>query len=302
MPTQEPVAPGLAPKVEEKEIPVRVVSTKTTLAKTQENQSVPENKNQTIHNETAAPEASGTTEESVKLSPQISALARKEQAFRQREIALKQREKDLELDLASAREFKELKEKLSAKDFSQAEKLGLNYDEYVKYKIDQVNGEDPNAQALKKLEGEIESLKKGQEESAQQEFEETVLAYKKEILAQTANNPEFAGIKKLGAEQHVLQLILDSWEEDGIELSVQDACKDVVTWLKAQSDTLGEVFKPVEEPKKLPPPRPGVKTLTNDMRVTGKEAAPQVPLHKLSEAERFAEARRRVMARRQQQG
>lgn len=304
MPTQEPIQNTMIPKKEEPAIPVRVVVTKPQAPKVQPNPVVAQNGNQQTINETAPAADSATPAESVKLSPQLSALARKEQAFRQRELALKQREESQASDLKLAQEFKELKTKLSNKDFSEAEKLGLNYDEYVKYKIDQANGEDQNAQAMKKLEDQIKALEQGQEENAKQEFEETVMAYKKEIVSAVSNNPEYSTIKGKKAESHVLQLILDSWEEDQIEMSVEEACKDVEEALVADAKSYLDLpkFKTVEEQRKLPPPKPGVRTLTNQMQTTATTAQSAVPLSSLPEAQRYEEARRRVLARRQQQG
>lgn len=305
MPTKEAIVDNIIPKTVAAPIPTKIATTRDPRPKAKEVPAVQENGNQqdTTRNNTVAD--STTTEESVKLSPQLSALARKEQAFRQREQVLKQREKDLEAKLASADEYTQLKAKLGAKDFSDAEKLGLNYEEYVQYKLDQANGEDPNAQAVKALELKIQALEKGQEESAEQEFEETVAAYKKEITSVVSTNEEFSSIKELKAEGHVLQLILDSWEEDKIEMSVDEACKEIENALVEQGkkfSTLPKLKMPAEKELKLPPPKPGVKTLTNQMQASSVESKPVKPLHTLSENERYAEARRRVLARRQQQG
>lgn len=296
MPTREAIVNTLLPQQVEKPIPTRTVSTGY--------KAKPQNTDQptTIRSDPAA--APATTEESVKLSPQLSALARKEQAFRQREQALKDREKQVAEDLELAKKYKELKEKLSAKDFSEAEALGLNYEEYTKYSVDKLNGEDPNQAALKKLTDEIEALKKSQEESATQSFDDTVKEYKKEISSLTASNPEFQSLKGK-YEEHILQNILDSWETDGEEVTIAQSAKDVLAHLKAEKEELDSLFKApekaqevVEEKQSLPPPKPGLKTLTQQI-TTGSEKRPYKSLQHLSESERYAEARRRVLERRE---
>jgi hypothetical protein len=263
--------------------------------------------NQPAKTEESRVEAATPTAESVKLSPQLSAIARKEQAFRQREQALKAREAEVEAKLADATKFAELKAKLSAKDYSEIEALGLNYEGYTQYLLAKQNGEPaPETQALKKLEEEVTGLKKAQEESANQQYEETVAEYRKEIKAAVEANPEFASIKELGHEDAVLQLILDSWEEDETELTVEQAAKDVEAYLVEEATKMAGLTKvksklqPAVEEKR-PLPRPGLKTITNDMTV-GSEKRPAKPLHTLSDSERYAEARRRVLERRAKQG
>jgi hypothetical protein len=307
MPTIQPIAEAIIPKETLKPIPVRVVSTRPDKPKVAAAQTAdPQFGNQTSTSVSNPAAASATTAESVKLPPETSALARKEQAFRQREAALKQKEQEFEARFAKvdkATQFDELKAKIAAKDFSEAEKLGLNYEDYVKYKLDQTTSDDPNVQAIKKLEAEIAALKKGQEDSAQQEFESTKTAYKKEILAAVATNPDFSSIKELKAEEHVLQLILDSFEEDGLEMTVAEACKDIEDALVENGKKFSELTKlkpkpATEEPRKLPPPKPSVNTLTNQMQSTGAGQTIDRPLSELPDHERYAEARRRVEARR----
>lgn len=301
MPTREAIVDTIIPKEIEKPIPVRTISTRTQKPNIHAN--LQENGNQPVTNRSDSAAVSAIPEESVKLSPQLSALARKEQAFRQREQALAQREKDLEAKLAEAEQYGQLKTKMASKDYSEAEKLGLNYEEYVQYKLKQSEGEDPNAAKFKSIEEELKAMKKGQEEKANQEYEETVSEYRKEIASLIASNPDFSSVKELKREDAVLQLILDSWEEDGEELSVEQAAKDIEDFLIDQGKKFSNLpkLKPVEEERKLPPPKPSVKTLTNQMQPTA-NSQPQKSLQHLSESERYAEARRRVMARRQQQG
>lgn len=296
MPTQQAIVDNLIPKQVEKPIPVRTVSTR--YAK-------PESKIAGQQIIDSSPVAESTkTEESVRLSPQLTALARKEQAFRQKEQALKDREKELEAKLAEATKFESLKTKLSAKDFSEAEALGLSYEDYTKYVLEKQGGENPQETKIKALEAKIEALEKGTEESAASRYEETVSEYKKEIARTVSENPDFSSVKGLKREDAVLQLILDAFEEDDEEISVTEACKQIEEYLveKGNEFTSLPKFKKTEtaqpaQQKELPRPMVG-KTLTNNMTVTS-EKAPQKSLQHLSEAERYAEARRRVLERRE---
>ena len=298
MPIQEAIVNTMLPKEVEKPIPVRTVSTRT----------VPrQNLNQTNTSVGDPAVASATPAESVRLSPQLSALARKEQAFRQREQALKEREKAFEARTSDADKYSQLKTKLGAKDYSEAEELGLSYEEYTKYLLDKQAGEDPQTQRFKQLEDEIQALKKSKEESAAQEYEETVAAYKTEIAKLVETSPDFPKVKKAKREDAVLQLILDSWEADGTEMTVEQASKDVELFLGEEAKKWASL---IEEPEQspgvpnrvLPPPRPGSMTLTQQMQPPSGKREPAKSLQHLSESERYAEARRRVLERRQLEG
>lgn len=302
MPTQEPLVNTIIPQKAEVVIPTRTVITRAT--------NIPKiNSGQPVTNNSPAAE-SAKPEESVRLSPEISALARKEQAFRQREQALKQRELDIEAKLAKADRFEALEAKMSSKDFSEAEALGLNYEDYVKYQLDKQVESNPQDDKIRELEAKLEALQKGSEESAASQYEETIAEYNKEIVKAISEDPNFSSIKMLESingvpgEKAVLQLILDSFEQDDVELTVQEACQQVEDYVYSFGKKFNELPKfkeqavEVEAPKKaLPRPIVG-KTLTNDMTASS-DKRPSKSLHQLSEAERYAEARRRVIERRE---
>lgn len=293
MPVNTPIVDSLIPREVTKPIPTRTINSSTTRP----------NINQAPNIKSSPAAESIVTEESVKLSPQLTALARKQQAHRQREQALDQREKDLEARLAEAEQYSQLKTKLSSKDFSSAEALGLTYQEYTEYLLNKQAGEDPEGQRFKALEDEIQALKKGNEEKANQEYEETVAEYKSEIAKLVAESPDFPKTKKAQKEDAVLQLILDSWEEDGLQLSVDEAARDVEAHLTEEAKKWASLMdEPVKEEVKLPPPTMGSRTLTQQMAPAGIEKQPARSLHHLPDNERFAEARRRMLERRQREG
>lgn len=297
MPTLEAIAPGLTPKEPEKVIPTRTVTTKPAKL----------DAGQQITNTSPAAE-SAPTAESVKLAPQLTAIARKEQAFRQREQALKERENAVASQIAEAEKFKQLKEKLTAKDYSEAEALGLNYEDYVKYQIDKQGEVDPRAEEIKALRQQVDALQKGTEQAAVEQFETTVEEYRKETAKLVSEDPRFSTIKGLKAEEAVIQLILDTFNEEvdekgnPIELTILEAAELVEKQLEERGKVFTSLpkFKPViEDVPRRTLPRPMVgKTLTNDM-TAGTNNRPNVSLYKMSEAERYAEARRRVEARKQ---
>lgn len=235
--------------------------------------------------------------ESVTLSPQMAALARKEQKTRQYEQKLKEREVALEKERLEIAEFKAMKEKLATKDYSAVENL-INYDEYTKYLIEKSGTTTPEQEALKKLQTEVEDVKKAHQEDVSKRFEAAVADRRNAVNTLVDANPEFASIKKLKMQEAVVQHILDTWEHDNAELSPEQAAKEVRDILKEKAaiwaSVLDEAPKdPVDEKKQLPPLKPAIKTLTNQM-TTGEIKRPVKSFQHMSDAERWAEARRRA--------
>lgn len=299
MPTHEAVVNTMVPREVEKPIPVRTVNTRTVPRS-------PQNIDQVVTPEVSPAADSAAPAGSVKLSPQLSALARKEQAYRQREQALKEREKSLESRLAEAEQYSQLKAKIGSKDYSVAEALGLSYEEYTKYLLDKQTGEDPNAQKFKTLDDEIQALKKSQEDKATKEYEDTVADYKREIAKLVESSADFPKVKKAKKEDAVLQYILDSFDDDpNSDMTLEQAAKDVEQFLTEQAKQWASL---IEEPKqeevqpKLPPPRVGSKTLTQQMQGTSTTEIPKKSMQHMSDSERYEEARKRAIARLQQQG
>lgn len=264
---------------------------------------LPGNAKQENTNEAVEPAEPARPEESVTLSPQISALARKEQAQRQRERAFVQREKALEAKLADAERYSQLKTKIAAKDYSAADELGMTYDQYTQYLLDKQAGEDPGEQRYRKVESELEKLKKNQEEQTIQEYQANQSLWKQEIAKTVDASEEFSTIKELGAHAAVLKHINDSFDEDGVELTAEEAAKEIEEALLARAEKLASVSKIKKkfeaEPRVLGAPKSSPKTITQNMTVTS-EKVKSKPFHLMSESEQIAEAYRRVQAAKQQ--
>ena len=251
----------------------------------------------TVEKETTPDSAVGT-EKGVTLSPQISALARKEAAQRQREFALKKREQELAEKLAKADKYEQLQAKIASKDYSAADDLGLTYDEHLKYELNK-KAPDPAEQRTKKLEDELASLKRAQEEQTTKDYQANQGLWKKEINKLVKGNEAFPEINFAGAEAEaaVLQHINDSFDEDETELSAEDAAKEIEAHLAeralklAESPTIKKKFEAA--PKTLGPPKTSPKTITQNMTVTSQKPASK-PLYLMSESEQIAEAFRRV--------
>lgn len=249
------------------------------------------------------------TEETVTLSPQMAALARKEQRVRQQEQAIKQRELSLAAEKAEIAELKAMKAKLAAKDYSGVEGM-VDYESYTNYLIEKSGNLSPEQQALKKLEAEVEGMKQSQKNDVDKRFEAAVNERRKAVNSLIDTNPEFSKLKRLGekGQEAVITHILETWKEDEIDLDPIKAAKEVQQLILEQAKISAALLEEesteeqVAGNKALPPLKPGMKTLTNNMAATGEIKRPVKSFQHMSDSERYAEARRRAEEKLSQKG
>lgn len=244
--------------------------------------------------ESVSAEAPAKSEASLPLSPQLAALARKEQALRKEQASVKARELALDKERSEISDLKRIKAQIAAGDYSEADKL-LDYEKYTQHKL----GKDPRTDELEKIRSEVAAVKAAQEKDVEDRFNSAVQQRRVAVKGLIASGDEFKAIKAKGAEEAVVQHILDTWENDEIELSPEQAAKEVEAELLARAESWASLVRKDQpqvsapQPKELPPLKTGMKTLTNDMASTGEIKRVTKPLHLMSEQERYAEARAR---------
>lgn len=247
------------------------------------------------------------TAEAVALSPQMTALLRREQKFRQEQAALKAEKERLEAEKAEIVDLRTVKAKLAAKDYSALDSI-VDYNEYAQFQLDRLNGTDPTKEAIKSLSSEIENLKKSQEENTSKLFEAAVAERRNAVKSLVETKPEYSALKKMNLQEAVVQHILDTWEHDSIELSPEEAAKEVQAEVLDRAKKMAAILEieqasqgdqPAAEKKPLPAMKPGLRTITN--QVTAGEITQRKSLYGLSDQERWAEARRRAEAKLQKQ-
>lgn len=245
-----------------------------------------------------AEEATPLPVESVSVSPQVAALARKEQQFRKQSQQLKLQSAALEKEKAEIAEFKAMKLKLDSKDYSGLDGL-VDYNEFSQYQINKLNSADPTQQRIDKLEGRVSDAEKSSRDNISKQFEAAVSERRLAVNSLVESNPAFARVKKAKAQEAVVQHILETWEHDSKELSVEDAAKEVeeilVERAKQWSSLLEEekAAEPDGEKKQLPPLKQGLKTITNQV-TSGDLKKPLKSFQHMNDSERWAEARRRA--------
>lgn len=250
-------------------------------------------------NEGAAEQTAGGA--SLPLSPQLAALARKEQKFRQEQAAFKAEQQAKQEELKLAAEYKALKAKIEAGDYSDIDKM-VDYEKLVQHKI----GKDPKAEELEKVNARIQAMEEAQKKDIDQRYEQAVNQRRSAVKTLIAGE-EYPTIKGLKAEEAVVQHILDTWENDEVELSPEDAAKEVEEALLEKASKWAALVKPkvteqVAEKRELPPLKDGMKTLTNQMASTGEIKKPMKPLHMMTDDERYKEAYRRALEKQQNRG
>jgi hypothetical protein len=244
----------------------------------------------------AAPVPEVPAEETVILSPKVSAIARKEQALRQKEKLLLQKEKEQADKLAKAEKYEQLKAKIANKDYSALDEEGVAYEEYVKHELNKEASKDPATERVRKIEEELASLKKAQEEQAIKDYENNQNLWKQEIARIVKEGDEFSTIRELNAEHLVLQHVNDSFEEDNVELTAEQAAKDIEEALLQRAEkfaSLSKIKNKAPDAKVLGAPKPKVTTITQNMTTTSAKPVAK-PFHLMSESEQIAEAYRRV--------
>lgn len=247
-----------------------------------------------------APEVEEEKEESITLSPKLSALARKEQAQRARERAIVEKERTFAEKMADAEKYQQLKAKVASEDFSGVEELGVSYDKYVKHELNK-EAKSPEEIRIQQLEEKLTAVQKAQDEKEVQEYQANQALWQKEIGKVVSENPEFSAIKRKGAEAAVLQHINDSFNDDGKELTVEEAAKDIESALRAKAQEWKDILELDQPEPKVPDarvlgaPKTQIKTITQNMTTSSVKQVAK-PFHLMSESEQLQEAIRRVQA------
>jgi hypothetical protein len=248
--------------------------------------------------------------ESVTLSPQVAALARKEQKYRQDQEKLKADREALSAEKAKLAQLEELQTKLAAKDYSGLEDK-IDYEAYTQYLLNKQQSTDPKDVALKELKDEVTGIKKANQEYQEKQFEAAVNERKLASAKLLATDPKLSAFQTKVEKANpavklpdvITQHILDTWEHESEELSVEQATQEVQNAITEKAKAWASVLdeEPREEKKQLPPLKQGLKTITNQVTAGELTRAPK-SYQNMSDSERWAEARRRAEAKLQQKG
>lgn len=234
------------------------------------------------------------TKEDPALSRQFAQLARQEkalrakaqqqeQAFKAKEQALAAREAQLAAQAPDLSKYV-AKDKLKSDFLSVAAETGLSYDEISQQFLNQ-QPRDPRIDAtISELKQQIQELKqardndtKSQTEDQQRQYQAAVDQIKVDVKKLVNSDPNFETIKATGSTKDVVDLITETFNKDGILLSVEEAAQQVEDYLveeymkatkiskiqkrmQSQAQTASPVAKPQQVQTQQQQP---MKTLTN---------------------------------------
>ncbi len=250
--------------------------------------------------DTQAPE---TPKEDPALSRQFAQLARQErqlrlkaqqqdQALKAREAALAAREAALTSTPATDLTQYIPRERLKQDALSVLDEAGVSYDELTQQIINR-QPTDPRVSAtISRLEAKIAQLEKAGEESTKAQADNQTRAYQsavKQIEVDARNlvksDPNFETIKATNSIKDIVELITETYDKDGILMSVEEAAQEVENYLVEEAMKLTRIDKikrqiaqssatttqsTVSQPKQT---QPQMKTLTNATASTRKLSA-----------------------------
>lgn len=254
---------------------------------------------QTDINEQSPAVEETTPAEDPALSRQFAQLARQEkalrmkaqqqeQAWKAREQAMAAREAEMTAQLDQYKTGYISRDQLKADPFSVLNENGLTYEQLTEQLLNPVQ-RDPRMEAtISKLEAKIRELETKTEDSGKQYKQQQADAYQaavkqieSDVRSLVQNDPEFETIKATNSMRDVVELITQTYDKDGVLLTVEEAAKEVENYLMEEAMKLTQIGKiksrmaqnsasssqtATSKPAGNPAPKqpqPGMKTLTN---------------------------------------
>ena len=240
-------------------------------------------------------------EQDPNLAKQFAQIARQERALRakaqQQEQAMKAREaaianKEAEIRAQIEAEYRSNyipKSQLKSDALGTLSEVGMSYDEIVQQALQQQQyPRDPRMEAqLRMLQDEIKSLKSANDQAKQTYESNQTAAYQaavKQIESDAKQlvqkDPSFEMVKTTNSVKDVVELITQTYDKDGILLSVEDAAQQVEDYLVEEAlklSNVGKIKQRLQQNQKVASgssdtktpsnnsgqTQPGMKTLTN---------------------------------------
>lgn len=225
------------------------------------------------------------------LSPKYAELARKEKAlvrkfqareqeFKAREEALKAKEAEYQTSYVPK---KSLTERFQKDPLGLAGEYGVGYDQIVQAALNQP---DPVNQKLiariEELEGRLNQGVTNQEKQQKDAYDQAVNQIRNDTKLLVDGNESFETIKETNSVDAVVELIEETFKQEGILLTVEDAAKQVEDYLVEEAFKMAQLKKvklrlspPLSEetalkPQPEIPQKQPMKTLTNAVSASSK--------------------------------
>lgn len=173
------------------------------------------------------------------------ALARQEKALRAKEQAIKAREAELEAKSAALQVPAQIdtskyisRDQFKNDPLSVLAEVGLSYDELTQQILNQPT-KDPRVEAqfnelrneIKRLNEANEQARKSSEEQQTQSYQAAVKQIEVDVTSLVDKDPTFATVRAEGRQKDVVELITETYKQDGVLLSVEEAAQQVEDYL-----------------------------------------------------------------------
>jgi hypothetical protein len=299
---QQVAQPAAAPQTQEFPVqnPNKVSPEEVTAIQAQSKPEVAE-KSAEPENPGKSPESeTQKTERDPALSRQFAQLARQEKILRQKaqqqEREIKAREEALKTkEAAILTQEQKYQQGYISKDQLKQDTLrilaesGVSYDELTQQILNQ-QAPDPRTEAtikrleakIQELEGKTTKVEKTYEDQQKQAYQTALKQIRTDVQNTVNSDPSFEAIKATRSVQDVVDLIEQTYNKDGVLLSVEEACQEVENYLVDEALKLTRIQKikgkltQTAQPAKTtdkPAQQTQMKTLTNAVSSTRKLSA-----------------------------
>lgn len=203
-------------------------------------------------------------------------LARKEKALRALERDLKTREAQTKAPAPQA--GPDWKERIKSDFYGTIAEAGVGQEELVNYAINA----KPEDLQMRQLRAELAALKAGQtevntrlEQSQKQAYDQAIKQISQSVNTLVDRDETFETIKAMGRQDAVVELIEQTYKDEGTLMTVEDAAKQVEDYLTEQAVSLMKLKK---IQSKLTPP----KVETTPLPVAEQKQVPNQKQHTVS--------------------
>lgn len=188
-----------------------------------------------------------TTKAAPTADPKMEAFARKERQIRKMQQELAQERQAM---TAKQKEYETNyipKNRLAEDPLSVLQDAGVSYDKLTELLLNQPNQNDPTIRALraeiKALADKQEQSQKAVQDAAAQQYEQAKKQISNEARVLIDSDPEYETIKAEGLYDAVTELIIETFNKDGVLMDVAEAAKEVENHLVEQAMKMAQYSK-----------------------------------------------------------
>ncbi len=227
--------------------------------------------------------------------PRLEAMARKERQFHKMRKEIEAEKASWKTKQADYESNYIPKSRLAEDPLTVLTEAGISYDKLTEILLNSPNSNDPTIRALR---AEISSIKsaqdaanKQQEQMQTQQYNQALKQISNDVKMLVDSDANFETIKETNMQDAVVELITQTFDNDGVLMNIEDAAKEIEEHLMAEALKMSKLKKlqpklkteqPVSAPVKQQQLQTTPRTLTNTVSA-------QSPV-RTSEKERIARA------------